>query len=121
MLIMLVIFIPHSEIKDGGSEWSQSQNVAYDTIARNTYSLGVAWIIFACHVGYGGENVLCYSQHVASMTFVGRCHRFSAVLQVLVAVVEAGVSGTVHPLNDHLRFGLRTHDSSVHHCVPPGR
>ncbi|ELT92578.1 hypothetical protein CAPTEDRAFT_186947 [Capitella teleta] len=77
MLIMLVIFIPHSEIKDGGSEWSQSQNVAYDTIARNTYSLGVAWIIFACHVGYGGviDSLLSYKfwWPLSKLVFLALC------------------------------------------------
>jgi hypothetical protein len=60
-LSFLVVLIGHTEYKDGGESWSPSQNVAYDTLARNTFSLCLAWMIFACHIGYGGQLFLFVS------------------------------------------------------------
>ena len=52
--IFLVIFVTHEQYKEGGQMWSRDADAAYNTLARSAFALGIGWIIFACHVGYGG-------------------------------------------------------------------
>lgn len=51
---MLVVYGPYSLYKVGGSPFSLSEDVAYGTFSRTAWALAVAWVIYACHQGYGG-------------------------------------------------------------------
>ena len=55
--ILATIYVPYDKFKEGGREWSDAANLAYDVISPTVFSLSLCWVIYACSVGYGGENV----------------------------------------------------------------
>jgi len=40
--------------KNNPEPFSRSENITYGTFSRCTWSLALAWVIFACHRGLGG-------------------------------------------------------------------
>ena len=44
----------YARFKDGLDRWTKPQQVMYDTFARSTWALGVAWFIVVCSTGNAG-------------------------------------------------------------------
>ena len=59
-LAMLVVYGPYSVYKEGGTPFNMAENIAYGTFSRTAWGLAIAWVIYACQNGYGGEfnNIL---------------------------------------------------------------
>ena len=55
ILICCVEYGTYTIFKEGGERWDRGTRVMYDTFGRTAYGLGVAWIIYACVSGNGGE------------------------------------------------------------------
>ena len=41
--------------RDGSASLNYGVGIAYTTLKRLTWSVGIAWLTFACLNGYGGE------------------------------------------------------------------
>ena len=70
-LIFLVVFITHEKFKEDGQPWTKSQDAAYDTLSRSAWALCLVWIIFSCHMGYGGQCSCCAWYILSSLKSAG--------------------------------------------------
>lgn len=55
-LLCTPIYVTYDFLREGGGLWGESEWVAYDILARPSFALGLSWVIFACHTGYGGKS-----------------------------------------------------------------
>ncbi|XP_052083555.1 nose resistant to fluoxetine protein 6-like [Mytilus californianus] len=51
---LFVVYIPYSEHRKGGTQWSLDMRTAYESLGRPLWASCVAWVLFACHNGNGG-------------------------------------------------------------------
>ncbi|KAK3102399.1 hypothetical protein FSP39_011136 [Pinctada imbricata] len=51
-----LVYCTYSENKKGGEPWSRDFRAAYESLGRPLWAACVAWVVFACHHGYGGKN-----------------------------------------------------------------
>ena len=48
--------------REGGEPFTKAENIMYGTFSRFSWGLALAWVIFVCHRGVGGENEI--NRHV---------------------------------------------------------
>ena len=54
-----VVFGPYiSGYKNEGDHFNKTENVAYGALNEFTWSLAVAWVLYACHNGFAGKKIL---------------------------------------------------------------
>ncbi|CAH1788359.1 unnamed protein product [Owenia fusiformis] len=51
---MSVLYGEYSKSRENGIRWSGDVEILYNTLKRPVWSIGVAWMMFACVNGYGG-------------------------------------------------------------------
>ena len=49
---------PYTAYKEGGTPFNMVENIAYGTFSRTAWGLAIAWVIYACQNGYGGEDIV---------------------------------------------------------------
>jgi len=52
-----IVYTPHTEMKEGGEPWTNMQRAFYEGFGRPAWGMCVAWVIFACHTGSGGNSL----------------------------------------------------------------
>jgi len=48
-----VVYGIYTVTKKGGRPFNQAENIIYGTFSRFTWGLALAWVVYACHRGYG--------------------------------------------------------------------
>ncbi|KAK7483363.1 hypothetical protein BaRGS_00025423, partial [Batillaria attramentaria] len=47
-----LIYVTHTDLKEGGQPWTSLETALYEAVSRPLWSLGLAWVIFTCSVGF---------------------------------------------------------------------
>ncbi|XP_055370763.1 uncharacterized protein LOC129605190 [Condylostylus longicornis] len=53
-IILAVIIGPYNRVREGGGNPTKIESSFYEAFSRTSWSIALAWIVFACHKGYGG-------------------------------------------------------------------
>ena len=54
-LCLAVVYGPYSA-ESGGHNSTRAERAVYNSMGRTAWSIGVAYVIIACHTGHGGES-----------------------------------------------------------------
>ena len=54
-LCLAVVYGPYSA-ESGGHNSTRAERAVYNSMGRTAWSVGVAYVIIACHTGHGGES-----------------------------------------------------------------
>ena len=57
ILGLVLVYIPYTEHRVGGTEWSLGVRTVYESLGRPIWASCVAWVIFACYNGNGGSYI----------------------------------------------------------------
>jgi hypothetical protein len=64
-IAIAIIFSKYDDVKDLDvtmtNAWSNTENSVYEAVTRPLWACAVAWVIWACCVGYGGHFMLLFS------------------------------------------------------------
>ena len=52
-----VVYGIYTVNKKGGRPFNQAENIIYGTFSRFVWGLAVAWVVYACHKGYGSKKI----------------------------------------------------------------
>jgi len=52
-----VVYGIYTVTKKGGRPFNQAENIIYGTFSRFTWGLALAWVVYACHRGYGSKKI----------------------------------------------------------------
>ncbi|XP_046843105.1 nose resistant to fluoxetine protein 6-like [Xenia sp. Carnegie-2017] len=50
---MTLVYSPHDNVTDG-RQWTKTEKVLYGMFSKVAWSMALAWVVYACHYGYGG-------------------------------------------------------------------
>ena len=55
----VVVYVQYEDVQDGvkTSRWNTVKRTAYETLSRDAWAVALAWIVYACNYGYGGESL----------------------------------------------------------------
>ena len=82
VLGLTVVYGTWASSKKGGKPFNEAENVIYASLSRFTWAVAVAWVIFACHNGFGG-NVFCALFNIHHLGFHQLEHyAFRAILLI---------------------------------------
>ena len=56
------VYGEYKVVREGGEPFTKAENIMYGTFSRFSWGLALAWVIFVCHRGVGGENEI--NRHV---------------------------------------------------------
>ena len=56
----VVVYVQYEDVQDGvkTSRWNTVKRTAYETLSRDAWAVALAWIVYACNYGYGGESLI---------------------------------------------------------------
>ena len=56
----VVVYVQYEDVQDGvkTSRWNTVKRTAYETLSRDAWAVALAWIVYACNYGYGGESFI---------------------------------------------------------------
>ena len=56
----VVVYVQYEDVQDGvkTSRWNTVKRTAYETLSRDAWAVALAWIVYACNCGYGGESLI---------------------------------------------------------------
>ena len=52
---MGLVYGPHKAIVPGNRQWDTDENILFGTFQHPLWGLVIAWVIYACHYGYGSK------------------------------------------------------------------
>lgn len=52
---LTVVYGTWESSKLGGKPFNTAENIFYGSLSRLTWAIAVAWVVFACHNGFGGN------------------------------------------------------------------
>lgn len=55
ILALSVVYGPYKSYKKNPVPFTKLENVMYGTFSRFAWGLALAWVIYACHRGFGGR------------------------------------------------------------------
>jgi len=55
-----VVYGIYTVTKEGGRPFNQAENIIYGTFSRFTWGLALAWVVYACHRGYGSKRITVF-------------------------------------------------------------
>lgn len=56
-----IVYGIYTVTKEGGRPFNQAENIIYGTFSRFVWGLALAWVIYACHKGYGSKRAPKYN------------------------------------------------------------
>ena len=63
------VYGEYKVVREGGEPFTKAENIMYGTFSRFSWGLALAWVIFVCHRGVGGENEI--NRHVENVQSPG--------------------------------------------------
>ena len=69
-IAVLIVYCSYSKYADNVPPWSNVQNAVFEALSRPFWALCVAWVVFACYNGRGGNNHILYCKS----TFIRGLH-----------------------------------------------
>ena len=91
IVAMGLVYGPHKAIVPGNREWDTDENILFGAFQHPLWGLVIAWVIYACHYGYGSKfNAVWGSQGGggkrgnlrASVPHLKRCLKLYTIYQL---------------------------------------
>ena len=49
-----LVYAPHDGTLENGRPWTKAENVIYGMFSKAGWGVALAWVVYACHYGFGG-------------------------------------------------------------------
>lgn len=57
-LALLCVLLPREQWKENTSFWPKEFQATFEALVRPIWAMCIAWVIYACHTGLGGQSML---------------------------------------------------------------